>query len=419
MSTMRSLTGLAAGLLALSTGARATAQAQLDAPVGQYVSWELDSGALDNASGEPLLLFSTQVQVEEAAWMRLYFAEVTLRGASFVRVTSLLDGATQELDAAAIGAWGNTTAYFNGAAVTLELIAGPRTAGNRVALDRVAVEFSLAGSIAEACGICGGDDRVSSNEDWSGRLMPVGCTASVYTVDSCIVTAGHCSGGSNLVIQFRVPPSNANCTLNQPTIEEQFPITAQQFQSAGVGNDWGVMTTGANNLGQTAFERYGVYRRVAYTPGGVGETGTLWGYGVDGECVKSQTQQTSSGPIVSRGASAYSFSIDLQGGNSGTGLIFDSEIIAIVTHCQVGCPNFGTRSDRPNFVAARAAVCPTQCNPCDVNCDGTVNGFDVEPFVDLLNFVGTKCDACAGDVNGDGFVNGFDIDGLVACLTGG
>lgn len=419
MSAIRSLPSLIAGALALLAVAEAAAQTRLDAPVGQFVAWALDSGKLENPADAALLLFSTQVQVEEAAWVRLYFGQVELRGASFVRVTSLLDGATQELDAAAIQTWGNTTAYFNGPAVTLELIAGPRTAGNRVVLDRVAVEFPPAGSIAEACGICGGDDRVSSSEDWSGRLMPVGCTASVYTVDSCIVTAGHCSGGSNLVIQFRVPPSNTNCSLNQPPIEEQFPITAQQFQSAGVGNDWGVMTTGANNLGQSAFERYGVYRRVAYSPGGVGETGTLWGYGVDGECVKSQTQQTSSGPIVARGASAYSFTIDLQGGNSGTGLIYNNEIIAIVTHCQVGCPNFGTRSDRPNFVAARAAVCPTQCNPCDVNCDGTVNGFDVEPFVDLLNFVGTKCDVCVGDVNGDGFVNGFDIDGLVACLIGG
>ncbi|MCG3129196.1 MAG: 1,4-alpha-glucan branching enzyme GlgB [Phycisphaerae bacterium] len=62
---------------------------------------------------------------------------------------------------------------------------------------------------------------------------------------------------------------------------------------------------------------------------------------------------------------------------------------------------------------------PPPCVPCDANCDGSVNGFDVDPFVGLLTGGGTPCSPCAGDVNGDGSVNGFDIDGLVSALTGG
>ncbi|MCG3128444.1 MAG: hypothetical protein CHACPFDD_03332 [Phycisphaerae bacterium] len=58
------------------------------------------------------------------------------------------------------------------------------------------------------------------------------------------------------------------------------------------------------------------------------------------------------------------------------------------------------------------------CVPCDTNCDGSVNGFDVEPFVDLLSGSRTPCSPCAGDVNGDGSVNGFDIDGFADALTG-
>ncbi|MCG3127987.1 MAG: hypothetical protein CHACPFDD_02860 [Phycisphaerae bacterium] len=57
-------------------------------------------------------------------------------------------------------------------------------------------------------------------------------------------------------------------------------------------------------------------------------------------------------------------------------------------------------------------------NPCDANCDGSVNGFDVEPFVGLLAGTGTPCAECVGDTNGDGSVNGFDVDDFVACLTG-
>ncbi|MCG3126935.1 MAG: hypothetical protein CHACPFDD_01790 [Phycisphaerae bacterium] len=62
---------------------------------------------------------------------------------------------------------------------------------------------------------------------------------------------------------------------------------------------------------------------------------------------------------------------------------------------------------------------PSACNPCDTNCDGSVNGFDIDPLVELLTGGGTPCSSCAGDVNADGSVNGFDVDGFVAALSGG
>ncbi|MCG3125628.1 MAG: hypothetical protein CHACPFDD_00453 [Phycisphaerae bacterium] len=56
------------------------------------------------------------------------------------------------------------------------------------------------------------------------------------------------------------------------------------------------------------------------------------------------------------------------------------------------------------------------CYPCDTNCDGSVNGFDVDPFVSILTGSGSPCDECSGDMNGDGSVNGFDVDGFVDAL---
>jgi hypothetical protein len=61
----------------------------------------------------------------------------------------------------------------------------------------------------------------------------------------------------------------------------------------------------------------------------------------------------------------------------------------------------------------------------DLNCDGTVNAFDIDPFVLALTdppsystaFVG--CSAMLADTNGDGAVNAFDIDLFVLLLTGG
>ncbi len=72
-----------------------------------------------------------------------------------------------------------------------------------------------------------------------------------------------------------------------------------------------------------------------------------------------------------------------------------------------------------------------QFRPGDLNCDGVVNSFDIDPFVLALTsaideppFVGylavyPDCDPRLADVNGDGLVNVFDIDPFVAALTGG
>ena len=59
---------------------------------------------------------------------------------------------------------------------------------------------------------------------------------------------------------------------------------------------------------------------------------------------------------------------------------------------------------------------PESCNPCDMNCDGLVNAFDIEPFLDLLFDGGVACDTCAGDVNADGDIDAFDIEPFLNCL---
>lgn len=58
------------------------------------------------------------------------------------------------------------------------------------------------------------------------------------------------------------------------------------------------------------------------------------------------------------------------------------------------------------------------CEPCDVNCDGSVNGFDIQPLIDLLAApVKNPCSVCAGDTNFNGTINPFDIQGFVECLA--
>ncbi|MBU0641596.1 MAG: right-handed parallel beta-helix repeat-containing protein [Planctomycetes bacterium] len=65
----------------------------------------------------------------------------------------------------------------------------------------------------------------------------------------------------------------------------------------------------------------------------------------------------------------------------------------------------------------------------DLNCDGAINGFDIDAFVLALQATPPDyaeyyaqypdCDHMLADINGDGTVNGFDIDAFVELLSDG
>jgi hypothetical protein len=344
-------------LVAASSVPGVVAQSSWDRPLPDPVPYHVDSGELNNGFAAERLAHTEVVHLPGADWMRLYFGAVELAPGSFLRISSLGDGEMQELDREALAMWNGTSAYFNGDSVKVEVIAAPFSV-NRMIIDQVAWEDVMTPEVGCDPGCCGPtDDRVPSSETWSNRLMPAGCTASIYNTDSCAVSAGHCAGGS-MTLQFNVPPSLPNCSLVFPPVADQFPVTQFQFANGGVGNDWMAMKVGTNNLGQTPFQRYGQFRPIASTPPVVGQPATVWGYGVDDLCTANQTQQTSSGFIEVVGTTSLRYSIDVTFGNSGSGVLRNGqEIVGIVTHCC--CPNQGTRVDHPSFVAARENLCPT------------------------------------------------------------
>lgn len=61
----------------------------------------------------------------------------------------------------------------------------------------------------------------------------------------------------------------------------------------------------------------------------------------------------------------------------------------------------------------------------DMNCDGSINNFDIDGFVLALTDAEAyqsaypQCDSLHADTNGDGVVNNFDIDFFVACIAAG
>jgi|GEM_PF-2567988 len=79
----------------------------------------------------------------------------------------------------------------------------------------------------------------------------------------------------------------------------------------------------------------------------------------------------------------------------------------------------------PDFTESDLSATRACQHPGDLNCDGMVNAFDIDPFVlaltDPAGYVNIypDCDIANADINDDGTVNSFDIDPFVELLTGG
>lgn len=57
------------------------------------------------------------------------------------------------------------------------------------------------------------------------------------------------------------------------------------------------------------------------------------------------------------------------------------------------------------------------CDPCDTNCDGSVNGQDIGGFIDILGGIPSSCSPCSGDANYNGTANGQDIGAFIECVA--
>jgi hypothetical protein len=72
---------------------------------------------------------------------------------------------------------------------------------------------------------------------------------------------------------------------------------------------------------------------------------------------------------------------------------------------------------------ANAAITPGHFHHCDSNCDGSVNFFDIDPFIAAVfdpiayQVANPNCNLlCNNDNNQDGSVDFFDIDPFLTCL---
>ena len=355
-------------LLSVGLGAllASTAQAQIGTPQYDTIAVTTDSGAVANPAATPEVVISFQVHAPGANWVRLYFEDVQLSGdvlagnGAVLRITSWLDGDTQELNARHLQQWQNSTAYFNGDTVQVEVLAQPNTGASRVAMR--AVDAGIATTAESQCGQV--DDRVLSSDPRSGRLLPVGCTGwLINDCRTCALTAGHCTGNIS-VLQFGVPLSNNNGSLNNPPASDQYAVDAASVISnggQGVGNDWAYFGTFPNpNTGLTAAEAQGGTFTLAAPPSTTaGNDIRITGYGTDNTpSTHNQVQQTHVGPLVDLFGTRIGYVTDTTGGNSGSPVIHEQTGNAVGIHTHGGCntdgtgSNFGTQSSHPDLQAA-------------------------------------------------------------------
>ncbi len=345
------------------------------------VDLALDSGFASNTSGRPETVLAFHVEVPGAPWLRLFFGDVQLSGdprlgtGSVLVLTSLADGYRQTLNAQTLEEWRRSSAYFNGGLLLVEVVAQPGTGENRVVVDH-----ALAGLLPPPPSgrtICGpADDRLPSSDPRSARLLPVGCTGFIINdACGCLATAGHCMSGMS-VVQFNVPPSNSNGSLNNPPPEDQYSVdfASRQWVFGGLGNDWGYYGVFPNsNTGMTPFQAQG--QRFTFAPPPAYNPShdiRITGYGVDSG-TRNQVQQTHLGPWDSISGTVLRYVTDTEGGNSGSPVIHEQSGSAIGIHTNGGCSvgggsNSGTARSNSGLQSAlnnpqgvcRKTTCPIQ-----------------------------------------------------------
>ena len=376
---MHRVANIRAILVALA-GSALSAHAQtidLEPPPSHSAAVSLDSGwqAAQGRSEGRTVVWSGTVYVEGARWLRLSFDQLTLAGdparddAAAIRLTSMDDGAVQVLDAEAARRWSHTSAYFNGDAVFVELLADASLDASW-GPSRVSISTVTAGDTPFSTRtICGPtDDRTLSADPKTARFLPSGCTSwLINDANKQFLTAGHCGVSASGVCQFNVPLSNADGSLRQPPPEDQYPVepTSIQSNNTGLGDDFAYFGCWPNTTtNQSAFQRQGsTFLLAPSVAAPAGDTLRITGYGVTSSPVPNtwnQVQKTHTGLYSQRSGSILRYTPDTTGGNSGSAVLNETTGFAIGIHTNGGCSsgggtNSGCSLDNASLRAALAS----------------------------------------------------------------
>ncbi len=374
-------------------------QIDMNIDSGMVIATEIlgqqSGGTTDGQNQIQEVIWSEVVRVEDAAWLRLEFDQVDLASAtsnsreSYLRITSLLDGYEQYLDFEALQVWGNTTAYFNGNAVRVEIMASP----NSNKMDRVVIGGVQASPSVNPASICfSTDDRVPSDDPRDARLMPIGCSAWLFSDHgSTFLTAAHCNPSGGNVVQFNVPFSTSGGGYQNPPPQDQYVLDAASVQktpgSITLGNDWGFFGVFDNtDTGLTPLQAQGDSHNLATSPiANDGRPIRITGYGTTSAPISptwNGIQKTHVGPFRGYSGNVVRYTTDTTGGNSGSVILDDDNNQAIGIHTNAGCGSGGGWNNGCNLF--NAGLQNALANPTGIAAPRTIQA-DVSPAPDFVS----------------------------------
>ncbi len=316
--------------------------------------YKLESGVYDGAGDvgtQPGLAYSAIISVPDIPWIQLHFEKSHLGENSYITIRSFHDDYWQKLNTESIQQWNYFSAFFNGGTVELKLYVDAQDRGVFINLDEVIVGVWEDGDDPES--ICGStDDRQLSNQPATGRLLNVGCTGWIIP-NGKIVSAGHCisSAGSVNVMQFNVPLSLPNGTLQHPPPEHQYSadVTTRVFSNSGVGNDWGVFEVFPNSVtGLMPKQAQNAFYVLKQDLGPVSIR--ITGYGTTSPAnERNQAQQTHVGPNAGSSGTTMRYRTDTTGGNSGSPIVDEATGMSVGVHSHGGCTSTGGNNNGTSF----------------------------------------------------------------------
>lgn len=343
-------------------------------------SYSLDSGkyyGAENKNAATYTAYSEIIWSPNSPWIRLNFSKAYLGKNSYITIESLKDGATQTLDMKSLMRWNYTSAYFNGDAVKVSLNVAPHDQDVFLQVKEIMAgkHYWENGGIRSICGST--DNRIPSSDDAVGRIVPIGCTGWI-TQNGDHVTAGHCVGSSADVIEFNVPSSASNGTIQHPGPEDQYVIDSGSFafSDSGIGNDWGVFSVFDNSqTGLQPIQAQGSSFNLAQNLGP--STIRITGYGVDSGSA-NQTQQTHSGSNAGSSGTTMRYTVDTRGGNSGSPVINTANGNSVGVHTHGGCNssghNSGTSTLHSSFWSALGSSSSQPGSPSQLTAERTCHG---------------------------------------------
>ncbi len=326
----------------------------------------LESEWLSATTTTPSIVVAEEIRVPGAAWIRLNLDGTVLPGdesagdGAYLRITSLLDGAVQEMHASHLEQWSYHSAYFNGEAVRVELLASASAGLCRLrvtdSIFQIADELNMPaggedGTPRSPCGEF--DNRELSDDPRVARVVfasgAIGTVSIIDDPNHTFLTSGPVAAAllSTSVIEFHAPLTLPNgTTLMHPPPSDQYVADLTSIQrvsgAAGSGDNWGYFGALANSTtGLTPFQAEGAFfNRADVVPPVDGRSIRTTGNGFTQPPIFrtwSFVQKTEVGEYVGNTGTRVLFRTDLTSGDAGTLIVDETngEVIGIAS--EDGC----------------------------------------------------------------------------------